>query len=68
MLLERMTNHPAKMSDIELYAALKLEKPSSEKAFAELYARYSPRIMTVRKMLFRRHLSSFSIVRSRKEK
>ena len=44
MLLERMTNHPAKMSDIELYAALKLEKPSSEKAFAELYARYSPRI------------------------
>jgi RNA polymerase sigma-70 factor (ECF subfamily) len=32
------------MSDIELYAALKLEKPSSEKAFAELYARYSPRI------------------------
>lgn len=44
MLLERMTNHPAKMSDIELYAELKLEKPSSEKAFAELYARYSPRI------------------------
>lgn len=44
MLLERMTNHPAKMSDIELYAALKLEKPGSEKAFAELYARYSPRI------------------------
>ena len=44
MLLKRMTNHPAKMSDIELYAALKLEKPSSEKAFAELYARYSPRI------------------------
>jgi RNA polymerase sigma-70 factor (ECF subfamily) len=44
MLIERMTNHPAKMSDIELYAALKLEKPSSEKAFAELYARYSPRI------------------------
>jgi RNA polymerase sigma-70 factor (ECF subfamily) len=44
MLLERMINHPAKMSDIELYAALKLEKPSSEKAFAELYARYSPRI------------------------
>jgi len=44
MLLERMTNHPAKMSDTELYAALKLEKPSSEKAFAELYARYSPRI------------------------
>ena len=44
MLLERMINHPAKMSDIELYAALKLEKSSSEKAFAELYARYSPRI------------------------
>ena len=44
MLLKRMTKHPAKMSDIELYAALKLEKPSSEKAFAELYARYSPRI------------------------
>ncbi len=44
MLLKRMTKHPAKMSDIELYAALKLEKPRSEEAFAELYARYSPRI------------------------
>jgi RNA polymerase sigma-70 factor (ECF subfamily) len=44
MLLKRMTKHPAEMSDIELYAALQLEKSLSEKAFAELYARYSPRI------------------------
>jgi len=39
-----MNKYPAELSDIELYAALKLEKSISEKAFAELYARYSPRI------------------------
>ena len=39
-----MTKHPVQMSDIELYAALKMGKPLSEQAFAELYARYSPRI------------------------
>lgn len=38
-----MTIDPAKMSDIDLYAALKLEKPHSEQAFAELYARHSSR-------------------------
>jgi RNA polymerase sigma-70 factor (ECF subfamily) len=39
-----MIKYPASLSDTELYAALKLEKPSSEQAFSELYARYSPRI------------------------
>lgn len=39
-----MTKHPAKMSDIELYASLIKGNPLSEQAFAELYARYSPRI------------------------
>ncbi|MEY3313681.1 MAG: RNA polymerase sigma factor [Ignavibacteria bacterium] len=39
-----MTKSPAEHSDIELYAMLRMGKPISEKAFAELYARHSPRI------------------------
>lgn len=39
-----MNSSNAHVSDIELYAALKNGKSVSEPAFAELYARYSPRI------------------------
>lgn len=39
-----MNKSLAHASDSELYAALKSEKSVSEPAFAELYARYSPRI------------------------
>ena len=39
-----MNSSHAHVSDIELYAALKNGKTVSEPAFAELYARYSPRI------------------------
>jgi len=39
-----MNSSNAHVSDIELYAALKNGKSVSEPAFAELYARHSPRI------------------------